>query len=353
MSNRRDIQFLYNPHNKATLIDCKFTVASTDAAGVGITGLNKGGRIANVFMNTSAAFTGTSHTSVLIDSIASTASLAVGMPVQGSGIAAGTTIASIVSATSINLSAATSSSTTGSITYQAVGNINPAAGYAIIQLQDNYNRYLGGFNAVVSPVTGSALTINSGTPLTVGVPYVIVTLGTTTTVQWHTVGVPLGTTPAIGVAFFAAATSGSGNGTVKALGSSGIVAVEVIGNSNLSIVSNGAQLIGGAGVSPPYIIVQFLGAAFTGSALAAHSHALLLKDAAVVDGATTRVNAGTNLLGANTGSNITVAGGGANGGVQTASAGTPAGTISLAPAAPANGSLIHMAFYLNNSAQGV
>lgn len=52
-----------------------------------------------------------------------------------------------------------------------------------------------------------------------------------------------------------------------------------------------------------------------------HTHALLLKNAAVADGATTRVNAGTNLLGANTGSDITVAGGGANGGVVAA---TPA-----------------------------
>lgn len=49
-----------------------------------------------------------------------------------------------------------------------------------------------------------------------------------------------------------------------------------------------------------------------------HSHSLSLKNAAVADGATTRVNAGTNLLGANTGSDITVAGGGANGGVASA-----------------------------------
>lgn len=53
----------------------------------------------------------------------------------------------------------------------------------------------------------------------------------------------------------------------------------------------------------------------------AHTHPLLLKNAAVADGATTRVNAGTNLLGANTGSDITVAGGGANGGVQANTAG--------------------------------
>lgn len=50
--------------------------------------------------------------------------------------------------------------------------------------------------------------------------------------------------------------------------------------------------------------------------VAAHAHDLSLKNAAVADGITTRVNAGTNLLGANTGSDITVAGAGANGGVQ-------------------------------------
>lgn len=47
----------------------------------------------------------------------------------------------------------------------------------------------------------------------------------------------------------------------------------------------------------------------------AHSHVLNLKNAAVADGATTRVNAGTNLLGAGTGSDIAIAGGGANGGI--------------------------------------
>lgn len=46
-----------------------------------------------------------------------------------------------------------------------------------------------------------------------------------------------------------------------------------------------------------------------------HTHNLLLKNAAVADGASARVNAGANLLGANTGSDLTVTGGGANGGV--------------------------------------
>ena len=55
---------------------------------------------------------------------------------------------------------------------------------------------------------------------------------------------------------------------------------------------------------------------------AVHTHALHLNHADVADGATTRVNAGTNLLGANTGADIAVAGvtgtGGAGGIVQAA-----------------------------------
>jgi len=46
----------------------------------------------------------------------------------------------------------------------------------------------------------------------------------------------------------------------------------------------------------------------------------VFKNAAVADGATTRANIGTNLLGGNTGSDVTVAGAGANGGVQNLAA---------------------------------
>lgn len=65
-----------------------------------------------------------------------------------------------------------------------------------------------------------------------------------------------------------------------------------------------------------------------------HTHDLLLKDAAVADGATTRVNAGANLLGANTGGDLTVTGGGANGGVVSttlaAAALSQASTVAIA-----------------------
>lgn len=70
---------------------------------------------------------------------------------------------------------------------------------------------------------------------------------------------------------------------------------------------------------------------FTGSALAAHAHALHLNEGDVADGATTRVNAGANLLGANTGGDLAIAGvadtSGA-GGIVNITAGTPAGTNS-------------------------
>lgn len=73
---------------------------------------------------------------------------------------------------------------------------------------------------------------------------------------------------------------------------------------------------------------------FTGAALAAHTHALHFNNADVADGAGTRVNIGTDLLGANTGADVAVAGvadTSGHGGVLQVTAGTPAGTNS-APA---------------------
>ncbi len=66
----------------------------------------------------------------------------------------------------------------------------------------------------------------------------------------------------------------------------------------------------------------------------AHAHDILLKDGSTVDGAGTRVNAAANKLGANTGGDLTVAGAGANGGVQNATAtGTNAATTPAVAAA--------------------
>ena len=169
---------MYSFGAQPVLIDCNFIVDSTNGNGLGIRSL-KGQGVKDVFMHTTAAFTGTSHTSTLIDGIASgTSSLLPGMPVQGSGIPVGTQIATIAGTGSITLTKATTSSTTGSITYQGVGSPNPAVGFAMIRLKSNYNRYLGGFSGYASPIAGSSINIDAtDAALTVGNPYIITSVG--------------------------------------------------------------------------------------------------------------------------------------------------------------------------------
>jgi hypothetical protein len=160
------------------LIDCNFIVDSANGNGYGNRTL-KGQGVKAVYMNTSAAITGTVATTAnQITAISQgTSSLKAGMPVQGTGIAAGTTITAILSSSAVQISSTpTGNHSSESITYQAVGSPNPAAGYALIHLTSNYNRYMGGFSGFVSPSTGGTIAINS-TSLTPGLPYVIASVG--------------------------------------------------------------------------------------------------------------------------------------------------------------------------------
>lgn len=234
----------------------------------------------------------------------------------------------------------------------------PQSGYAQITFKNNFNYYLGGFFGQVIPTTS-----NSTTSLTAGNVYVITLVGTTTTAQWQSVGLSYGLTPTVGQAFVAtSSTSITGSGTVGLPGVPTVNTVTVIGDSNQSIANSNIAQNAGARVIVQFSSLSVSGTistpTFTGSALGNHTHTLNLVNAAVSDGATTRVNAGTNLLGANTGSSITVAGGGANGGIANASAGTPAGTIStptftnssaFAATAPSNGSVVAMQFWFEGS----
>jgi hypothetical protein len=108
----------YSFLNRPVLIDCNFIVDNSNGNGLGIRSL-KGAGVQNVFMHTT------------------------GSPGLGNN---------------------------------GYLNPNPAAGYALVQLQNNYNRYCGGFDGFVSPVTGSNLAIN-GAALTAGIPYVITSVG--------------------------------------------------------------------------------------------------------------------------------------------------------------------------------
>lgn len=246
MSNRRDIQFTYSPHNKLTLLDCNFVVDQANGNGAGCRSVKGSGRIASVFMNSSASFVGDTHTSILIDNIpGGTGSLVVGMAVQGSGIPVGATIASIVNSGSITISAATSSSAAGgTITYQAVGNPNPPAGYIIVNLQDNYNRYLSGNAGFVAPVSGTPILVTTG--VTANLVYIIVSVGTTSAAQWQKLGLPSNIAPAVGVSFVASQTTtatGTGVIEVPAAAGAGVFNVQVVGDPN-QMNSTGALVIG-------------------------------------------------------------------------------------------------------------
>ena len=163
----------YCPHVRPILVDCNFIVDSANGNGLGIRSL-KGQGVANVFMHTSAT------------------------PGKGSN---------------------------GQL------NPNPAAGYILVQLADNFQRYYGGFAGFEGPVTSP-----SQTSTTSGNPYVVTSLGTATAAQWLAAGVPPGVTPAVGVAFVATATGTiGGSATVGSPSASGIDHIEAVGDPNLSL----------------------------------------------------------------------------------------------------------------------
>lgn len=246
-----------------------------------------------------------------------------------------------------------------------VTNPNPLAGFAMVQLTNNFNYYLGGFAGFVSPSTGSIKIDNSA--MTTGQVYIISTLGNATLAKWQTIGVPVGVTPAVGVSFVALSNGGAGNTLTSRVSTpsvSGIGAVEVIGLPNTMIANSSASVNGGA-----YLFLQFLAPSgsgtiaaptFTGSALATHNHdftviggqaASTTNDIAAYAGPLIGKEAATNatFVGANSGT---------NGGVVGITAGTPAGTISapvftstsvFAVTAPAAGSLVDLTFYFDGS----
>lgn len=123
----------------------------------------------------------------------------------------------------------------------AATNPNPQAGIIMIELQDNYNRLLGGFASAVSPLDGS-----TQTSTVAGQLCVIVSLGTATLAQWQAKGLPKGVTPAVGVAFVPTA-SGSigGSAAVQGVSSSGAVSLETCGNTNLSLSRANSPVNGG------------------------------------------------------------------------------------------------------------
>lgn len=196
MANTRLTQFFYTKHTMPVLIDCNFIVDATNGNGLGLRSLKGPGVV--------AAYGHTSST-------------------------------------------------------PAAGNPNPAVGYFIIQLQDNYNRYYGGFSGFISQLSGSSILVASA-GVVANTTYVITILGTTTTAGWQSLGLPVGIAPAVGVAFVATATAtatGTGAVQVPNVNGSGVGNIEVVGDPNLTLSPSNVGAT--ATISSPYIIVRTVG----------------------------------------------------------------------------------------------
>jgi hypothetical protein len=139
----------------------------------------------------------------------------------------------------------------------ATGSPNPAAGYIMIKLADNYNGLAGIDHMISSPNSGTGINISSG--LTIGQAYVITSVGTSTAANFQAVGLPVGLTPTVGQAFIATSSSaGTGTGVVqvpKATGS-GTNHIEVVGLPNTELAPIGLA----QGVNGGFIILQCLAA---------------------------------------------------------------------------------------------
>jgi len=183
---------------KPQIVECNFVIDAANGNGLGLRSLKSNGYIENIFMHTSAT--------------------------------------------------------------PATGSPNPAAGLAMIQFKQNFNKYLGGFTGFVSTVQTSTKIDNSA--LTAGGAYVITTLGNASLAKWQSIGVPAGVTPAVGLPFIATSDGGAANvstSRVMVPKVSGIQCLEVVGDANLTvnsnIAANGGQIL----------IVQFLAATAAGN----------------------------------------------------------------------------------------
>lgn len=191
---------LYTPHVKPVLVDCNFIVTSTN--GLGITSLNRGMAVLNVFMHTSTT------------------------PAVGNG---------------------------------GITNPNPVAGVILVQLADAYKSLYSFSYALGSPNSASDVKIDNSA-MTAGTAYTITTLGNASAAKWIAIGVPVGVTPAVGVSFIAASNGGAGNTLTSrvqatAATGSGILSMELVGNPQLTTINPAASANQGYGAQ--FIIQTF------------------------------------------------------------------------------------------------
>lgn len=256
---------LYTNVVKPEEVWLNFIVDSTNSNGFGTRSLKSNGYVESVFMYTNpqaitaSSVFGSGVTTITLNTVANLfRGMAVTDSTTGGNIQANTTITSInVAANQITLSLATGGASASSpgdtlsfvSTSAATGNyITVAGGNCLVTFKNNFNYYLGGPWGQIVPVTSPTTT-----SLTAGHTYVITVLGTTTTAQWQTAGLPAGFTPAVGAAFVAAATASlGGTGKVGLPGVPTATQLVVVGDPNKTIANSSISTNAGA-----KILLQF------------------------------------------------------------------------------------------------
>ena len=127
----------------------------------------------------------------------------------------------------------------------AVGNPNPASGYILVNLGSPFYGFNGATISLSGQLAASAGNVTSG--VTGGNPYVISSVGTTSSSQWQHLGLPVGVIPAVGAAFIASSTTtATGTGAVKAPNTvaGGVSMIDVIGAPASGLAATaGGQMI--------------------------------------------------------------------------------------------------------------
>lgn len=137
----------------------------------------------------------------------------------------------------------------------SAGNPNPGNGIIYVQFADAYNKDYLGWSGQITALSGSSILVASAGVVN-HTTYVITILGTTTTAGWQSLGLPVGVTPAVGVAFIATTTgtaAGTGAVQVPHANGSGIQTMDQIGSS-----ANALSPVG-IGAAYPYLIFRCMG----------------------------------------------------------------------------------------------
>lgn len=167
----------------------------------------------------------------------------------------------------------------------SASNPNPANGTIVVQLADNYSRMYAFDFSIIAPGSGSDVKVDNSA-LTAGIAYSISILGDYTVPQWHTLGVPAGITPAVGVSFIAASAGTAGNTSTSrvqtsAAAGSSVASIEMLGNPNL-LVSPSPSANQGYGASFILQCRDYAGAAVAPAAGSLISLKLLLSNSSVL-----------------------------------------------------------------------